>query len=52
MCIRDSLHLEVAADMSVAEAHRLALQIEREVKVKFPEVSDVVIHIEPETPRA
>ena len=46
------LHLEVAADMSVAEAHRLALQIERDVKVKFPEVSDVVIHIEPETPRA
>jgi divalent metal cation (Fe/Co/Zn/Cd) transporter len=46
------LHLEVAADMSVADAHRLALQIEREVKVKFPEVSDVVIHIEPENPRA
>jgi cation diffusion facilitator family transporter len=46
------LHLEVAADMRVADAHRLALQIEREVKVKFPEVSDVVIHIEPEPPRA
>jgi cation diffusion facilitator family transporter len=46
------LHLEVAADMSVAAAHKLALQIEREVKVKFPEVSDVVIHIEPEPPRA
>ena len=45
------LHLEVAADMPVAEAHRLCRQIEREVKVKFPEVSDVVIHIEPATPQ-
>jgi divalent metal cation (Fe/Co/Zn/Cd) transporter len=33
--------------MSVVEAHRLAQQIERELKVKFPEVSDVVIHVEP-----
>ena len=41
------LHLEVAPDMSVIEAHRLAQQIEREVKVKFPEVSDVIIHVEP-----
>jgi cation diffusion facilitator family transporter len=45
------LHLEVAADMPVSEAHRLAREIEREVKVKFPEVSDVVIHIEPATPK-
>ncbi len=43
------LHLQVAADMPVAEAHALARKIEREVKVKFPEVSDVVIHIEPAT---
>ncbi len=41
------LHLEVAPDMSVVDAHRLARQIEREVKVKFPEVSDVIIHVEP-----
>jgi cation diffusion facilitator family transporter len=41
------LHLEVAPDMSVADAHNLAQQIEREVKVKFPEVSDVIIHVEP-----
>jgi len=43
------LHLQVAADMPVVEAHALARKIEREVKVKFPEVSDVVIHIEPAT---
>ena len=33
--------------MSVVEAHRLASQIEHELKLKFPEVSDVVIHVEP-----
>jgi cation diffusion facilitator family transporter len=41
------LHLEVAPDMSVVDAHKLAQKIEREVKVKFPEVSDVIIHVEP-----
>jgi cation diffusion facilitator family transporter len=44
------LHLEVDPDMSVADAHTLARRIEKEVKVKFPEVSDVVIHIEPRSP--
>jgi len=43
------LHLEVEPDTSVAEAHRLARQIAVELKVKFPEVSDVIIHIEPKT---
>jgi len=43
------LHLEVAPDMSVVEAHALARQIAMELKVKFPEVSDVIIHIEPKT---
>ncbi|HET6282498.1 MAG TPA: cation diffusion facilitator family transporter [Polyangia bacterium] len=43
------LHMAVAAEMSVAEAHLLASQIEQEVKQKFPEVSDVIIHVEPVT---
>jgi cation diffusion facilitator family transporter len=41
------LHLEVAPEMSVQEAHGLARRIAVELKVKFPEVSDVIIHIEP-----
>jgi cation diffusion facilitator family transporter len=41
------LHMQVAPQMTVEEAHKLATQIERELRVKFPEVSDVVIHIEP-----
>jgi divalent metal cation (Fe/Co/Zn/Cd) transporter len=36
--------------MSVAEAHGLAREITSELKVKFPEVSDVIIHIEPKPP--
>jgi cation diffusion facilitator family transporter len=41
------LHMQVAAGMSVIDAHRLASQIENQLKLKFPELSDVVIHIEP-----
>jgi cation diffusion facilitator family transporter len=41
------LHLEVAPGMSVVDAHSLARQLALELKVKFPEVSDVIIHIEP-----
>jgi divalent metal cation (Fe/Co/Zn/Cd) transporter len=33
--------------MSVIDAHRLASEIEKSLKLKFPELSDVVIHIEP-----
>jgi len=41
------LHMQVAREMTVNEAHRLASRIELELKLKFPELSDVVIHIEP-----
>lgn len=41
------LHMEVAPEMNVGDAHQLGLQIERELKLKFPELSDVVIHVEP-----
>ena len=44
------LHLEVEPQTSVVEAHSLARQIAVELKVKFPEVSDVIIHIEPKPP--
>lgn len=41
------LHMEVAPDMSVAAAHDLGVRIERDIKARFPQVTDVVIHIEP-----
>ena len=44
------LHMQVAPDTSVIDAHRLASRIENDLKLKFPELSDVVIHIEPTPP--
>ena len=41
------LHLQVGADMSLPAAHGLCRDIEAQLRVKFPELSDVVIHIEP-----
>jgi cation diffusion facilitator family transporter len=44
------LHLQVVPDMSLPAAHALAREIEAQLRVKFPELSDVVIHIEPGPP--
>lgn len=41
------LHLQVGSDMSLRDAHALSRDIEAQLRVKFPELSDVVIHIEP-----
>jgi cation diffusion facilitator family transporter len=41
------LHLQVGAEMSLPDAHALCREIEAQLRVKFPELSDVVIHIEP-----
>jgi len=41
------LHLQVGSDLSLREAHALSRQIEAELRVKFPALSDVVIHVEP-----
>ncbi len=46
------LHLQVSADMSLPDAHALCREIEAQLRVKFPELSDVVIHIEPAPPPA
>ncbi len=42
------LHMVVPAATTTGDAHCLAEEIERALKVKFPEVSDVIIHIEPD----
>jgi cation diffusion facilitator family transporter len=41
------LHLQLAPETSLVDAHALAGQIQAQLRVKFPELSDVVIHIEP-----
>jgi cation diffusion facilitator family transporter len=44
------LHLQVGAELSLREAHALSRQIETQLRVKFPVLSDVVIHVEPSPP--
>ncbi len=41
------LHMEVDPQMKVADAHDLAHRIERDLRDHFPELADVVIHVEP-----
>jgi cation diffusion facilitator family transporter len=42
------LHMLVPARTPTGDAHCIAEEVERALKVKFPEVSDVIIHIEPD----
>lgn len=41
------LHLVVEPSLSVQDAHKIAHTAENEIKKRFPEVVDVVVHIEP-----
>jgi cation diffusion facilitator family transporter len=41
------LHMEVDPEMTVAAAHELVDRIERDLRARFPEISDVVVHVEP-----
>jgi cation diffusion facilitator family transporter len=46
------LHLRVAPDLSLRDAHALSRRVKEELRVKFPELSDVVIHVEPADPQS
>jgi cation diffusion facilitator family transporter len=41
------LHMQVAADMKVEDAHIIGTRVEAELRAKLPQLSDVVVHIEP-----
>ncbi|MDP4199065.1 MAG: cation diffusion facilitator family transporter [Bacteroidota bacterium] len=43
------LTAQVAANLSLAEAHDIATEVEQALKVRFPELTRVVIHAEPES---
>ena len=43
------LHLVVSANISVEEGHRISHEFKDLILHKFPEISDVFIHIEPDT---
>lgn len=46
------LHLEVEASMTVAEAHGVAEQVRHRIRHDVPEISDVLVHVEPAPPSA
>lgn len=41
------LHVQVSPDMHVDNAHKISYAIEEAIKKSIPEVTDVVVHIEP-----
>lgn len=44
------LHIHVPSDLHLERAHRLAHYVEAEIMKKFPEVVEVVVHLEPHIP--
>jgi len=45
--IHIDLHVSVAADMHMDQAHRISEEIERSLQKNIPGVTDVVVHMEP-----
>ncbi len=45
--IHVDLHVQVNADMHIDNAHRISYAIEEAIKKGIPEVTDVVVHMEP-----
>lgn len=43
------LHLIVKGDISVTKGHAIAHDLKNELQEKFPEISDVLIHVEPDS---
>lgn len=41
------LHLEVAGNMTVQQAHQLGHQVKDWLMVELPEIADIIVHIEP-----
>ena len=46
------MHLEVDPQMTVQRAHQIAHEVKDQVRTRFPEVYDVLVHIEPAGQRA
>jgi cation diffusion facilitator family transporter len=43
------LHILVDPQLTVAEAHAIAHRVEASLKKQYPEVADMVVHVEPDT---
>lgn len=44
------LHILVDPNMTIERAHRVAGEVEAALNKKFPQVVDIVVHVEPDTP--
>lgn len=44
--IHMDLHVLVRGDMHMEEAHQISYKIEEEIKKRFPQVTDIVVHME------
>jgi len=45
--IHVDLHVQVAPDMHIEQAHKICYAIEETIKQRIPEITDVVVHMEP-----
>ncbi len=45
------LHVQVNPDMHMDTAHKISYTIEQEIKKNIPEITDVLVHMEPKEPR-
>jgi len=45
--IHVDMHVQVAPDMHIDQAHKICYAIEEAIKQSIPEITDVVVHIEP-----
>lgn len=42
------LHVQMTPDIHLSDAHKISYEIERELRENIPEISDIVIHMEPQ----
>jgi cation diffusion facilitator family transporter len=42
------LHVQMMPDVHLSEAHRISYEIENQIRKKIPEISDIVVHMEPQ----
>ena len=45
------LHVQVSPDIHMDTAHKISYTIEEEIKKNIPEISDVLVHMEPKEPK-
>ncbi|MBU0709281.1 MAG: cation diffusion facilitator family transporter [Candidatus Omnitrophica bacterium] len=41
------LHVQVDPEMHIDDAHKISYEIEKAIKKEFPQITDVVVHLEP-----